>query len=221
MIQSCIFDMDGVIVDTEAIHIDAFRYFLKENDIQFSEEFLISLVGYSIQDNMQQIKKRLPGASNLNIENGINRRNDIYMNLIASLHLQPLPGVLDLIACCQKKHLRLAVASSSDFRQVDLICSKLWGTYSDVFDVIVTGDDVLHKKPAPDIYLKAINKIKLPPQSCLALEDSRAGVASAKAAGLVCYAIRNRYTADVHLAAADNIIDSLAEVITIHFKDNS
>ena len=217
MIQACILDMDGVIVDTEAFHIESFRRFLKEKQVGFTEEFIESFVGYSIYDNILQINKQLFGGKELDVENSVTRRNDIYLNLLTNEDLTSLPGILELISHCQKNNLKLALTTSAEWRQVETIMSRISNNYKTLFDVIVTGDDVKNKKPAPDIYFNTVEKLKLPAQSCIAFEDSRAGVESAVAAGITCFAIRNRYFDDIQLKKANRIINSVKEALENNF----
>ncbi len=219
MIKACILDMDGVIVDTEPIQLEAFRLFLNDYQIQVSEEFLDALVGYSIQDNMEDIKQKFFHQKAFDIPLAIRRRNDLYLKMIAQQKLEPLPGVMELISFCRQKNLKLALASSSDRLQVDTIMNRLVLNFRSVFEVVVTGDDVINKKPAPDIYLRVLEKLNLPAQSCLTFEDSRAGVESAKAAGMICFAIRNRYAEEQYLQKADRVINSIEEAIDNHFRD--
>ncbi|MDZ7342840.1 MAG: HAD family phosphatase [candidate division KSB1 bacterium] len=215
MIKACILDMDGVIVDTEPIQLEAFRRFLNDYHLQVSTEFLDGLVGYSVQDNMADIKKKFFIDKEFDIASAIRRRNEIYLQMIAQQQLSPLPGVLELIDFCQQRKIKLAVASSSDRQQVDTIMNRLVQNYRSVFHAVVTGDDVIHKKPAPDIYLQVVEQLQLPAASCLAFEDSRAGVESAKAAGVICFAVRNRYAEERYLQQADRVIDSILEALDI------
>jgi HAD superfamily hydrolase (TIGR01509 family) len=217
MIKACILDMDGVIVDTEPIQLEAFRLFLNDYQIQVGQDFLQSLVGYSIQDNMIDIKQQFFHHQAFDIPSAIRRRNEFYLKMIAQQKLEPLAGVMDLISFCQQKDLKLALASSSDQQQVDTIMNRLVNNFRTVFDVVVTGDDVHNKKPAPDIYLRVVEQLELAPTSCLAFEDSRAGVESAKAAGVICFAVRNRYAEEKYLQKADRIIDSIQEALDNHF----
>ena len=217
MIKACILDMDGVIVDTEPIQLEAFRVFLNDYHIQVSKEFLDGLVGYSIQDNMADIKKIFFLNKEFDIASAIKRRNALYLKMIAQQKLTPLPGVMELIAFCQQKNVKLALASSSDQQQVDTIMNRLVKNYRSVFQAVVTGDDVIHKKPAPDIYFRVVEQLKLPAASCVAFEDSRAGVESGRAAGVICFAIRNRYAEEKYLQKADRVIDSIQEALDDHF----
>ncbi|HEX9971539.1 MAG TPA: HAD family phosphatase [bacterium] len=216
MIKACILDMDGVIVDTEPIQLEAFRVFLNDYHIQVSKEFLDGLVGYSIQDNMADIKKIFFLNKEFDIASAIKRRNALYLKMIAQQKLTPLPGVMELIAFCQQKNVKLALASSSDQQQVDTIMNRLVKNYRSVFQAVVTGDDVIHKKPAPDIYFRVVEQLKLPAASCVAFEDSRAGVESGRAAGVICFAIRNRYAEEKYLQKADRVIDSIQEALDNH-----
>jgi len=217
MIKACILDMDGVIVDTEPIQLEAFRLFLNDYNIQISDELLESLVGYSIEDNMIDIKQKFFIDKAFNIPSAITKRNNLYLKMIAQQKLEPLPGVMELISFCQHKNIKLALASSSDQQQVDTIMNRLVRNFPAVFDAVVTGDDVLNKKPAPDIYLQVVEQLKLPPELCLAFEDSHAGVESAMAAGVKCFAVRNRYAEEKYLQKADRVIDSIQIALDNHF----
>ena len=217
MIKACILDMDGVIVDTEGIHVEAFRQFLHEHSIHYSEELLLSFIGYSIEDNITDIKKRFPNKVKMSTAAAVKRRNNIYLTLLSQQNLQPQPGLLELIDYCNNHTIKLAVASSSDFLQVDLIMKKIAGNYEVIFDAVITGDDVSHKKPAPDIYNKTVEKLAVPAHSCIAFEDSSAGIQSAKAAGINCVAVRSQYTTAKDLQNAGRIVDSLHEPVINNF----
>jgi len=213
-------DMDGVIVDTEGIHIEAFRQFLQEHSIQYSEEFLRGLIGYSIEDNITDIKKRFPDEMKMSTAAAVKRRNDMYLTLLSQHNLQPQPSLLELIDYCKNHTIKLALASSSEFRQVDIIMKKVAGDYEAIFDAIITGDDVIQKKPAPDIYKKTVEKLAVPAHSCIAFEDSSAGIQSAKAAGIICVAVRSQFTTASDLQNADRIVDSLHEPVINNFWES-
>jgi HAD superfamily hydrolase (TIGR01509 family) len=118
------------------------------------------------------------------------------------------PGALELVARLRGR-VPLGLASNSPQRLVDAALSS--ARLTNVFDVVVTSDDVPRSKPAPDIYLLACERLGVPPEQVLALEDSSAGVASAKAAGLSVIAVPQYAETDV--AVADRIIDSLEELL--------
>ena len=204
--------MDGVIVDTEGVHLEAFRLLLDEYAIPYSKDFLTTLIGYSIKHNITTIKRRYNDLLTLPTDRAIQKRNDIYLALIAGRTLQPLPGVLNLVKRCQASDVKLALASSSERRQVTAVMKKTIPHYTEVFEAIVSGSDVEKMKPAPDIYLAALEKLDVPAAAAIAVEDSPAGVSSAKSAGIYCYALRNNYITEEKLSAADSIVHSLQEI---------
>ncbi|NQT23808.1 HAD family phosphatase [candidate division KSB1 bacterium] len=218
LINACILDMDGVIVDTEPIHIESFRYLLKERNVQYTEEFIFSFVGHSIEDNIKQINQTYLKGNEINIQEGVKRRNELYLHLLSTQSINPLPGVIELIQHCKNNQILLGLASSSDWVQINAVMKRVLGNdYHNTFDAIVSGDDVSQKKPAPDIYQKIINLLNVLPETCIAFEDSQAGVDSAKKAGIICVALRNIYTSDSKLEKADRIINSLTEPLKNNF----
>ncbi len=123
---------------------------------------------------------------------------------------EPAPGVVRLVKRGRELGMRLGVASSSRRIWIDATLSSLG--LSDAFDAIVSGDDIERGKPDPRIYLLAAQRLGIPPQRCLAIEDSPNGVQSALAAGMVVLGVRTSYTAHLSLDGAERIVDSLAEL---------
>lgn len=217
MILACILDMDGVIVDTEPIHMHSFRKLLDEYKIHYTEQFIQSLVGFSDRENIIKIKQNLKINHQFDVDTEIRHRSEIYLELIAQQQLTPIQGIAEFITYCKDNHLKLGLASSSAVAQVDTIMQRLFNDYRSIFNTIVTGSDVVNKKPAPDIYNRVVENLKLDPLECMAFEDSQAGIASAKAAGLRCTAIRNRYTVDHFLMKADKIVNRITEALENNF----
>jgi HAD superfamily hydrolase (TIGR01509 family) len=125
---------------------------------------------------------------------------------------EPLrPGVQKYLEEGKRRKLRLALCSSSPRQWVVSNLSD-YGI-SDVFDAMVTGSDVTHIKPHPELYLKAVETLGLPAESCIAFEDSPKGVQSAKAAGLFCVAVSNPITRHADLTEGDILLSSLAEML--------
>src|SRR5215472_3410959 len=122
----------------------------------------------------------------------------------------PQPGVRSLLARARALGMRGGVASSSKRTWIDATLRSLHIT--DAFEVIVSGDEVTHGKPAPDIYLLASRRIGVPPEQCVAIEDSPKGILSARAAGMTVLAVRTPYTAHLSLDGAQRIVESLAEL---------
>jgi beta-phosphoglucomutase-like phosphatase (HAD superfamily) len=221
-----ILDMDGVIVDTEPIHVDSFRVFLKRRDIIAPEDFLLGLIGHSVEENVREIHRTFFKQEVPDLKREVREREAIYLELLQERGISPQPGLEHLIGFCQKTRIDLALASSSIREQIQVILEKLTeapGTiydYHGIFSVIVSGEDVDCKKPAPDIYLLALAQLGVDRSRCMAVEDSPAGIESAKSAGLKCLAARTGYIDAEKLSAADGIIDTLNEVPDMMSKFN-
>ena len=219
--EAVILDMDGVLVDTEPIHAESFRIFLKELNIPFTEEFIDNLVGYSIDHNIQTINHVFLKEKPLDISAGIKQRDDIYLSMINQKVMRPIEGIESLFALCRRKGLRLALASSSVREQVDAILKNLSendpdrNDYMHTFEVTVSGDDVENKKPAPDIYERALKLLDIPAEKCFTIEDSQAGILSAKSNGIYCFALQNQYLKRTHADGADYLIHSINEVVNL------
>jgi HAD superfamily hydrolase (TIGR01509 family) len=136
------------------------------------------------------------------------RTYEIYGKLVKG-KLTLLPGAKAFIDRCKKKGLKLALASSADLIKVEINLRES-GIGSEVFQVIVTGLDVLNKKPSPDIYLKAAEKLGLKAGDCLVVEDAVSGVKAGKSAGCKCLAVTTSFRRG-ELDGADWICDSLAD----------
>lgn len=222
-IKAVILDMDGVLVDTEPVHIESFKILLRDLQLNYDDAFLNSFVGHSVESNIRMIFQKMGKAVPEVISSELTRREAIYLDLLQQTDLRPLPGIFELVKICKKNNLALALATSSIREQVDVILEKLSSDrdgyhldFREVLRVIVSGDQVKHKKPAADIYQQAVHRLKLKPEQCVAVEDSPAGIRSAKAAGILCLAIRNRYWNKDQLleAQADWIVDSMTEIVS-------
>jgi beta-phosphoglucomutase-like phosphatase (HAD superfamily) len=211
--------MDGVIVDSEPIHGEAFRIFLNELNLPFTETFIDDLVGHSVNHNIKTINETYLSHKPLDIEKGVRIRNEIYLNLIAEQQLSPMEGIEDLLLICQSKNIKIGLASSSVREQIDVILNNLSQNslcdinFKTIFDVTVAGNEVSNKKPAPDIYQKVTQSLGVNASNCIAIEDSGAGILSAKATGMFCIALRNKYLKPKDSLPADLVINSIREVV--------
>ncbi|MBD3224884.1 MAG: HAD-IA family hydrolase [Caldithrix sp.] len=224
-LQAVIFDMDGVLVDTEPIHLQAFEHFLQEKKVTFNAQDLHALIGYSVRDNMETINRTYLKDRPIDVDEGVRQRNAIYMDLIHNEQLKPISGIIDIIDLCINHNVITALASSSTRKQIEAILDNLQNhpdydlQLRSVFKTTVSGDDVKHKKPAPDIYQKTVTQLGIKPSHCLAIEDSQAGVLSAKAAGLYCIGINNLYNNHQKLQTADAVVDSPPEIVQWMFDN--
>lgn len=217
--KAIILDMDGVIVDSEPIHGEAFGQFLEKLKVPYTEEFIGDLVGHSVDHNIHTINEAYFSDNPIDVLEGIRIRDAIYLSLITSQHLKPLEGIESLVLLCIKNGIKLGLASSSVREQIDAILKNLSDNsehhinFQTAFDATVGGNEVVHKKPAPDIYQKVIEELGIAKNNCIAIEDSGAGILSAKANNIFCIALRNQYLKEKETLSADLVVNSIHEVV--------
>jgi HAD superfamily hydrolase (TIGR01509 family) len=205
--RAVIFDMDGLLLDTETLwHAAEVELFTRHGG-EFTWDDKMAVIGTSYDFTADYFADRL----------GLPRQrgHELVSEMISLMHdlvrrsVDARPGAVELVEGLREVAVPLGLASNSPRFLVDdaLATARL----GDAFDTIVTSDDVEHSKPAPDIYLLACSRLGVEPADALALEDSASGVAAAKAAGLTCIAVPQFAETDV--SAADRIVDSLEELI--------
>ena len=205
MIKGVIFDMDGVLVDSEKFILEAAMAFLKEQGITTQKEDFLPFVGTG-EDRFIGGPAEKYGLK-LDLKKAKDRTYDIYVKLIKG-RLNPLPGVHEFINKCKANGLKIAVASSADEVKVLANLQEI-NLPLKTFNVIINGVQVKNKKPAPDIFIMAAEKMGLDPKACLVVEDAVSGVAAAKAAGAKCLALTTTFTKD-KLKGADFFAENLA-----------
>jgi HAD superfamily hydrolase (TIGR01509 family) len=204
-LQGVIFDMDGVLVDSEPFIKEAgVRLFAEKGFTVRSEDFT-PFVGTGEDHLLGGVAEKYGLPFDARRDKA--RTYAIYLELIRG-RLRPLPGVFSFLDACRARHLKVAVASSADAVKVEGNLHEI-GLPPDTFDVLVNGSQVERKKPAPDIFLTAAQRLGLAPAACLVVEDAVAGVAAAKAAGARCLALTTSFPAE-RLTAADWIVADLA-----------
>ena len=217
-LQAVILDMDGVLVDTEPLHIKSFCVLLDELGVSYKEEYVHSFVGYSIEDNVRRIDTDYFGGNGLDIQHYVEKRDSLYLDLVRSNLKHPMPGIKELVTCCSDNHIKTALASSSDKIQIDIILECLKSSGFDLLpelSAIVSGDEAVNRKPLSDIYELALRKLDCPADQAVAVEDSEAGVKSAKGAGIFCAALKNPYNSIELLSDADVLIDSIEDMLKL------
>ena len=205
MISAVIFDLDGLLADTECLHCRAYQLALLEHDVSLLEadytEHWVRF-GRGIADWLTMHSLPLdPHALRL-------RKAQHYLDLLVS-SLRPMDGARELLDFFHGT-MKMALASSSYRDAVDGVMAGLGiGHY---FDVIVSGLDVAQVKPAPDIFLKAARDLAIEPAQCLVLEDAEKGVVAAHAAGMRCIAVPNDYTRHHDFSKAIKVCSTLKEI---------
>jgi HAD superfamily hydrolase (TIGR01509 family) len=183
--KGVIFDMDGVLVDSEPFICRAACKMFEEKGLMVKPEDFTPFIGTGENRFIGGVAEKY--GFPVDIEQVKKRTYDIYLEIIKGA-LKPLPGVFTFIERCRCLNKKLAVASSADRRKVKGNLDEI-GLSDGLFETIVTGEDVARKKPNPDIFLLAAERLKLKPQECLVVEDAVSGVAAAKSAGARCLAL--------------------------------
>jgi HAD superfamily hydrolase (TIGR01509 family) len=200
-----IFDMDGVLVDGEPLHFEASRQlFAEEGKVHSLDEHKKWLGTKGDWNDMARAYGlRLP------LEHYPRRYDELILSQYGTC-TDPLPGAATLVAGLRRAGVPVGVASSSRRNWVETCLSGI-GLIED-FDAVVTGSEVEHGKPAPDIYLLAAERLGKDPRACLAIEDAPAGIEAAHAAGMTCWAVRTEYTRGIDLPDPDAVFESLEEI---------
>jgi len=192
MIKAIIFDMDGVIIDSEPfIREAAIRMFAEKGQTVQAEDFL-PFTGAGEDRFIGGVAEKY--GLNLEMPQDKDRTYEIYAELVKG-KLDPLPGVHEFIKRARAKGLKLAVASAADRVKVDINLGEI-GLSEESFDAVITGSDVTRKKPDPEIFLTAAAKLGVDPAECLVCEDAVNGVRAAKAAGMRSLGILTSFTPD-------------------------
>jgi HAD superfamily hydrolase (TIGR01509 family) len=207
MIKGVLFDMDGVLVDSEQYICKAAIIMFEELGILATPADFIPFVGMGENRYIGGVAEKY--SLKADIETIKARTYDIYRQIIRG-HLKPLPGVMEFIDRCRKKELKLAVATSADFVKMEASLGET-GLDQNLFDTTVNGLEVLNKKPHPDIYIKASMKLGLNPSECLVVEDAISGIKASVAAGCRCLAVTTSFGKE-KLFEADWICDTLLDV---------
>ncbi|MDO8683188.1 MAG: HAD-IA family hydrolase [Armatimonadota bacterium] len=205
MLKGVIFDMDGVLVDSEEFICKAAMRMFEEHGLYVKPEDFLPFVGAGENRYIGGVAEKY--GFPIDIERDKARTYEIYGELVQGL--EPLKGAREFIKKCKERGLKLAVASAADKVKVEVNLGLL-KLPPDTFDVVVNGLDVEKKKPDPEIFLLAAKKLGISPSECLVIEDAVNGVAAAKAGGFRCLGITTSFTRE-QLAEADWFAPNLAE----------
>jgi len=202
-----VFDMDGVLLDSEPLHHDVLNGVLAAEGRMLSFDEYRPYIGTTLEYTWSDLIRRysLTGP----VEDYILRYDEGILESYRR-HSVIAPGVRQLLNLLSERGIRRAVASSSRTSWVESALETL-GIRED-FELLVTGDMVTHSKPDPEIYLLAAGRLGVDAHSCLAIEDSPKGVASARAAGMTVIGVRTPYTSHLTLEGAAIVLDSLEEL---------
>ena len=204
--KAILFDMDGVLLDSEPLFLRAINDALGEYgvDIISDEEnrsFLIGTTIYQTWDRIKSVRK---------LDKSVEALISDYEHHVLQIFggtLDARPGVTALVNFCQSKSIPIAVASSSQHRWIDLKLNAIG--LSGAFDSVMGGDDVINGKPDPEVYLRSAEKVGQIAEDCIAIEDSPVGIASAVASGAYTIAVKTDSTLGLDVSAAQVLLEDL------------
>lgn len=206
-IRAVIFDMDGVLTNSEPLINAAAIQMFREKGLTVQPDDFLPFVGGGEERYVGGVAEKYhfpldPAAAK-------RRTYEIYLALVPS-KLEAFPGVLELVESCREAHLRVAVASSADKIKVVANLQKI-GLSLESWDAVVTGEQVKRKKPAADIFLIAAQNLAVEPEQCVVVEDAVNGIVAARAARMRCVAVAQTFPAE-YLQQADVVREKISEV---------
>jgi HAD superfamily hydrolase (TIGR01509 family) len=215
--EALIFDVDGTLAETEELHRRAFNETFAAHGLgwHWTEADYTRLL--KVTGGKERIAAHAAAIGTDPASLGIaalhRDKTARYSALMAAGEITLRPGVQALIDEARASGLRLAIATTTSRPNVEALAQAVWGKAADaVFDVIACGDEVAAKKPAPDIYVLALDRLGLPPGRALAFEDSRNGLLSARGAGLTVIVTPSAYTGDEDFTGALRVLDNLNQL---------
>lgn len=202
-----IFDMDGVLTDSEPLINEAALAMFGELGVRVAPDDFLPFVGTGEDRYLGGVAEKY-GVS-IDLAAAKRRTYEIYLELVPR-RLRAFPGACELVHRCKEAGLKVALASSADRIKIDANLREI-GLPPETWDAIVTGDDVENKKPAPDLFLLAADRVGVEPSHCVVIEDAPNGIDAARAAGMRCVGVAQTFQVD-RLGSADLVRPTVAEV---------
>lgn len=211
-IKYIIFDMDGVLINSEPVTTKAAMVALSEIGISANQDSFKAYIGAGEDKFITEICKKEKAESA--IPDAMERLYELFNQYVFD-DLEVFPSVHKLLEELKKRRFRLAIASSSSAHKVaiSLEAAKI---PADLFDVIITGSDVSDKKPSPEIYFSAMDELDADPEECIIVEDALNGIRSAKSSGAFCFGVTTSFAReDLEKEKPDFIGDDIIELLDI------
>lgn len=206
--KAVIFDMDGVIIDSEpvynGIHEKMLRDFGVKEILDVPEDYtgMTNSAVFKIVREKYNLKQTAEEISAYQLK--------VILEEFSRLEDEPIDGIRDLLAFLKEQQIKTAIASSSARKLIETVVKKF--NLMAFFDVIVSGEEVPAGKPAPDVFLEAARQLHVSPEDCLVIEDSKNGTIAAKAAGMSCIGFKNPNSGNQDLSRADNVVLSIRDI---------
>lgn len=215
IIKAALFDLDGVVVFTDKYHYLAWKKLADENNWKFNEEVNQKLRGIPRLASLEEILKfnNISDIPQDKKEHFANLKNSYYVEMLKDLNEDDIyPGAVDFLKQLKENGVKISLCSSS--KNADMVLKSL--NLTDLFDAVVSGNDITYAKPNPEVFLKGAKKLDVLPNTCVVFEDARVGIQAAKAAGMRAFGVGNySETADI----ADQFIKEYNEIDITAFME--
>lgn len=210
MIKCVIFDMDGVLIDTEPLHYKVWQEVFAERGLSIDYENYKDCIGSTRKFLYELILKNY-GRDFRDDPTIPKRFIEIKDKFLNENGIPQIEGVVETVKALHEKGYMLAVASSSPLRYINFAMEKLG--IASCFDLLLSGEQVKNPKPAPDTFLAVSEKLGISPDECVVIEDSENGSKAARAAGMYCFGFANPNSGNQDLSAADEIFYPFGELL--------
>lgn len=205
--QAVIFDLDGTVLINEHVYKDAFLEVLGSHGAKVLNSKRLHALGIGLEENWKQLQTEY-GLGNVPIGQLVHETQDVYHKRLGEVIIRP--GFFDLRQSLVDEGIIVALATSNNWWMVEDELEDL--NLHKCFEAIVTGEEVLQRKPAPDIFLEAARKLGMGPEVCIVIEDAPAGIIAAKGARMQAVAVINDETSQEDFPKADLIIEGFEEI---------
>ncbi len=204
-----IFDMDGVLLDSEPMHQEIIYETFQLEGIPFDKAYIQTLTGMSAFPMWEKVKRDAQRLES--VEELIKFHRDYFFKRLPEVKVPLVPHVKDVLEKFKNEGKHLSLASSSGRKLIDIFTQQT--NIAHYFEVIMSGDDVKYSKPNPEIFLKVAQWYGLPATQFTVIEDSANGVKAAKSAGMQCVGFQNPLSGGQDLSQADLLIHSMQELL--------
>ena len=208
MLEAIIFDMDGVLVDSEYTYFQSKSQILSEAGHEVEDSYHFQFMGTTSDYMWEKMKQEF--SLPLSVAEYIQQMTALRQAMIKRDGIRVSPHVQEFVKGLSQAGLKLAVASSSSLAEIKVNLAEIG--LSEYFSEVVSTEEVEHSKPAPDVYLAAAERIGIMPENCLGIEDTKNGTGAVRNAGMVCVGFANPAFPKQDLAFADRVVSSFSEL---------
>ena len=208
MLEAIIFDMDGVLVDSEYTYFQSKSQILSEAGHEVEDSYHFQFMGTTSDYMWEKMKQEF--SLPLSVAEYIQQMTALRQTMIKRDGIRVIPHVQEFVKGLSQAGLKLAVASSSSLAEIKVNLAEIG--LSEYFSEVVSTEEVEHSKPAPDVYLAAAERIGIMPENCLGIEDTKNGTGAVRNAGMVCVGFANPAFPKQDLAFADRVVSSFSEL---------